>query len=64
MTLFLNILNWLSAEEGQIPAKHGRLLGLIAALLMIALAMLGGFFLAYLGTAAATEMWWSVSGAG
>jgi hypothetical protein len=59
--LFLSIRNWLVAEEGHILAKHGTLLGFIAALLMIALAMIGGFFLAYLGTAG---MAWAGGGAG
>ena len=62
--LYLNIRNWLVAEEGQVLAKHGRLLGLVAALLMIALAMIGGFFLAYLGTEAASAMGWVGGGAG
>jgi hypothetical protein len=62
--LFLNIRNWLAAEEGHILAKHGRLLGFVAALLMIALAMIGGFFLAYLGTEAAAAMGWAGGGAG
>jgi hypothetical protein len=62
--LILNIRNWLVAEEGQVLAKHGRLLGLIAAMLMVALALLGGFFLAYLGTEAAAAMGWYVGGAG
>jgi hypothetical protein len=64
LILFLNIRNWLSTDEGRILAKHGTLLGFIAALLMIALAMLGGFFLAYLGTEAAPAMGWAGGGAG
>jgi hypothetical protein len=64
LTLFLNIRNWLDTEEGHGLAGYGSLLGFIAAVLMLALALLGGFFLAYLGTAGTAGMAWSGGGAG
>lgn len=49
LILFRNILSWVIAENGQSLARHGLLLGFITVLL-VAVAMIGGFFLAYLGT--------------
>ena len=46
LILTLNILHWLYSEEGWGLAGYGSLLGFIAAVLLVAVAMLGGFFLA------------------
>ena len=62
--LFLNIRNWLITDEGRILTKYGSVLGFIAALLLIAVALMGGFFLAYVGTEVAAATGWSVGGAG
>ena len=64
LILYLNIRNWLNTEEGQTLAKHGTLLGFIAAVLMLALALLGGYFLAYLGTTGTAVAGWSGGGIG
>jgi hypothetical protein len=61
LILFLNIRNWLNTEEGKALPGYGSLLGFIAGLLMIAAALLGGFFLAYFGT---SVMGWFGGGAG
>jgi hypothetical protein len=61
LILFLNIRNWLDSEEGKSLPGYGSLLGFVAGLLMIAAALLGGFFLAYFGT---SVMGWFGGGAG
>jgi Flp pilus assembly pilin Flp len=64
MFSFLNIRNCLNSEEGQDLAEYALLLGLIALVVMIAVAALGDGLLAYFGSAAAAVMGWSGGGAG
>ena len=64
LILYLNIRNWLYNEEGRGLAGYGSLLGFIAAVLMLALALLGGYFLAYLGTTGTAVAGWSGGGIG
>jgi Flp pilus assembly pilin Flp len=59
----LNIRNWLNSEEGQDLAEYALLLGLIAVVVMVAVAALGDGLLAYFGSAAAAVMGWSGGGA-
>jgi hypothetical protein len=64
LTLFLNTRNWLNTGGGKGLAGYRWLLGLIATVLLVALALLGGFFLAYLVTAGTAGVAWSGGGAG
>jgi Flp pilus assembly pilin Flp len=61
---FLSIRNWLRTEEGQDLAEYALLLGLIAVVVMVAVAALGDGLLAYFGSAAAAVMGWSGGGGG
>ena len=64
LILSLNILNWLNSEEGQDLAEYGLLLGLIAVIVMIAVAALGNSLLAYFNRIAAAVAAWSGGGTG
>ena len=58
MNLLLNVRNRLKTEEGQDLAEYALLVGLIAVVVMIAVAALGDGLLAYNGSAAAAIMGW------
>jgi pilus assembly protein Flp/PilA len=64
LNLYLSIQNWLYAEEGQDLAEYGLLLGLIAVVVMIAVAVLGESLLAYFNVLAAAVAGWSGGGTG
>ena len=64
LNLYLNIQNWLNTEEGQDLAEYGLLLGLIAVVVMIAVALLGDSLLAYFSVLAAAVEGWSGGGTG
>ena len=64
LILSLNILNWLKSEEGQDLAEYGLLLGFLAVVVMIAVATLGFYLLAYFGTVGTAVMAWSGGGVG
>jgi pilus assembly protein Flp/PilA len=57
--LLLGIRNWLSNEEGQDLAEYGLLLGLIAVVVMIAVALLGESLLAYFDVLATAVAGWT-----
>jgi pilus assembly protein Flp/PilA len=58
LNLHQNIRSRLNPEEGQDLAEYGLLLGFIAVVLMVAVALLGDSLLAYFGTlATAVEDW-------
>jgi pilus assembly protein Flp/PilA len=59
LNLYLSIRNWLNGEEGQDLAEYGLLLGLIAVVVMIAVALLGDSLLAYFNVLAAAVEGWS-----
>jgi Flp pilus assembly pilin Flp len=58
--LFLSVRNWLNNEEGQDLAEYGLLLGLIAVVVMIAVALLGESLLAYFSVLATEVAAWTV----
>lgn len=64
MLLYLYVFNWLKSEEGQDLAEYGLLLGLIAVIVMIAVAALGDSLLAYFTSIAASVSAWSGGGTG
>jgi pilus assembly protein Flp/PilA len=64
LNLYLNIRNWLNAEEGQDLAEYGLLLGLIAVIVMVAVAVLGESLLALFDRLAAAVAAWSGGGTG
>jgi pilus assembly protein Flp/PilA len=64
LNLYLSIRNWLNSEEGQDLAEYGLLLGLIAVVVMIAVALLGDSLLAYFNVLAAAVEGWSGGAAG
>jgi Flp pilus assembly pilin Flp len=64
MIVFSNIRNCLNSEEGQDLAEYALLLGLIAVVVMVAVAALGDGLLAYFGSASAAVMGWSGGGGG
>lgn len=58
LMLALRILDWLKADEGQDLAEYGLLLGFLAVVVMIAVAALGYYLLAYWETLVlAVEVW-------
>jgi pilus assembly protein Flp/PilA len=64
LNLYLNVRNWLNTEEGQDLAEYGLLLGLIAVIVMIAVAALGDSLLALFDRLAAAVASWSGGGTG
>jgi pilus assembly protein Flp/PilA len=62
--LYLKMRNWLNTEEGQDLAEYGLLLGLIAVIVMIAVAALGDSLLALFGRLADAVSSWSRGGTG
>ena len=64
MILYLYVSSWLDSEEGQDLAEYGLLLGLIAVIVMIAVAALGNSLLAYFNRIAAAVAAWSGGGTG
>ena len=64
MSLYLKIRNWVDAEEGQDLAEYGLLLGLIAVIVMVAVAALGESLLALFNRLAAAVSAWSGGGTG
>jgi pilus assembly protein Flp/PilA len=64
LNLYLTIRSWLNTEEGQDLAEYGLLLGLIAVVVMIAVALLGDSLLAYFNVLAAAVEGWSGGGTG
>jgi pilus assembly protein Flp/PilA len=64
LILCLYVFNWLNSEEGQDLAEYGLLLGLIAVIVMIAVAALGNSLLAYFNRIAAAVAAWSGGGTG
>jgi pilus assembly protein Flp/PilA len=58
--LFLSVRNWLNNEEGQDLAEYGLLLGLIAVVVMIAVALLGESLLAYFDVLDTAVAGWTV----
>jgi pilus assembly protein Flp/PilA len=64
LILYLHVFNWLNSEEGQDLAEYGLLLGLIAVIVMIAVAALGNSLLAYFDTLSAAVGSWSGGGTG
>jgi Flp pilus assembly pilin Flp len=47
LNLYLSIRSWLNTEEGQDLAEYGLLMGFIAVVLVIAVAVVGEGLLAY-----------------
>jgi pilus assembly protein Flp/PilA len=64
LKLYLSIRNRLNTEEGQDLAEYGLLLGLIAVIVMIAVAALGDSLLALFNRLAAAVAAWSGGGTG
>ena len=64
MILNLHVFNWLNGEEGQDLAEYGLLLGLIAVIVMIAVAALGDSLLALFDRLAVAVGSWSGGGTG
>jgi pilus assembly protein Flp/PilA len=64
LILYLYVSSWLDREEGQDLAEYGLLLGLIAVIVMIAVAALGNSLLAYFNRIAAAVAAWSGGGTG
>ena len=64
LNLYLNICNWLNTEEGQDLAEYGLLLGLIAVIVMVAVAALGDSLLALFNRLADAVASWSGGGTG
>ena len=64
LSLYLKIRNWVDAEEGQDLAEYGLLLGLIAVIVMVAVAALGESLLALFNRLAAAVSAWSGGGTG
>jgi pilus assembly protein Flp/PilA len=64
LILYLYVSSWLDSEEGQDLAEYGLLLGLIAVIVMIAVAALGNSLLAYFNRIAAAVAAWSGGGTG
>ena len=64
MLLFLHVFNWLNSEEGQDLAEYGLLLGLIAVIVMVAVAALGDSLLGLFDRLAASVAGWSAAGTG
>jgi pilus assembly protein Flp/PilA len=62
--LYLKIRNWLNTEEGQDLAEYGLLLGLIAVIVMIAVAALGESLLSFFDRLAAAIASWGGGGTG
>jgi Flp pilus assembly pilin Flp len=58
MKFLLKIYNRLKTEEGQDLAEYALLVGLMAVVVMIAVAALGDGLLAYNGSVAAAIMGW------
>ena len=55
LALYLSVINWLHNEEGQDLAEYGLLLGFLAVVVMIAVALLGDSLLAYFNVLAIDE---------
>jgi Flp pilus assembly pilin Flp len=65
LTLYLYVFNWLNGEEGQDLAEYGLLLGLIAVIVMVAVAALGDSLRAFFDRLAAVAVAaWSGGGTG
>ena len=64
LNLYLNICSWLNTEEGQDLAEYGLLLGLIAVIVMVAVAALGDSLLALFNRLADAVASWSGGGTG
>ena len=64
LILTLSILNWLKNEEGQDLAEYGLLLGFLGVVVMIAVATLGYYLLAYWGALALAIGVWTGAGVG
>ena len=64
LSLYLYIRNWLNAEDGQDLAEYGLLLGLIAVIVMVAVAVLGEGLLALFNSLAESVASWSGGGTG
>jgi Flp pilus assembly pilin Flp len=64
LMLTLRMLDWLKAEEGQDLAEYGLLLGFLDVVVMIAVATLGYYLLAYWDTLVLAVGVWTGGGAG
>jgi pilus assembly protein Flp/PilA len=62
--LYLYVFNSLNSEEGQDLAEYGLLLGLIAVIVMVAVAALGNSLLGLFDRLAAAVSAWSGGGTG
>jgi Flp pilus assembly pilin Flp len=60
--LYLETHYWLNREEGQDLAEYGMLLGLIAVIVMVAVAVFGESLLAFFDRLAAAVVAWSLGG--